>query len=401
MTAAAELRPVSRVPMQLVPLQTAGSSSEFDLLLACCSALRDGTRADRIQQFLSQSFHWDRLLRLGEHHRVIPGVYRELANLAPPYELDALRGAYEENIRKSLRLTGELIRILRHLESRRVDGLPYKGPVLAKLLYGDVTQREFSDLDILVRAEQVPKAKAALAELGYQPHVQLSDREEQAYLVSGYEYSFDGKLGRNMLELQWQITPRFYSVDFDVTGFFERSVELKLAGQVFRTLCSEDLFLVLCVHAAKHAWGQISLLCDIAQLVKTQPLDWDGIVGEASRLGIARIVGISLLLAHRLLGVPIPAVVEAALASDKQAECLADEIRSTILENHHCNPESLAYFRLMTRVRECAQDRARFLWRLLITPSVGEWSTAKLPSGLFGLYRIVRLFRLAKRAASA
>jgi hypothetical protein len=400
MATTAELRPVSPGLVQLVPLRAAGLCPEFELLLACCSALPDGSRKDRIYQILSQSFAWGLLLRLAKHHRVVPQIYRHLAELAPSYELDELRRAYEENVRKSLLLTGELIRILGHLESRGVDGLPYKGPVLAEVLYGDVTQRQFADLDILVRANQVPKAKAALAELGYRPHIELSEREEQAYFASGYEYSFDGPLGSNLLEVQWRITPRFYSVDFEVTGFFERSDQVKLAGQVCRTLRADDLFLVLCVHAAKHAWGHISLLCDIAQLVKRQPLDWDTVTRDASRLGIVRIVGITLLLVHRLLGAPIPAAALAAIASDRQAENLADEIRSAILSSHDCNPESPAYFRLMTRVRERAQDRARFLWRLLFTPSLGEWSTVTLPNELFGLYRIVRLFRLVKRAVT-
>jgi hypothetical protein len=401
MTVAAELRPVSHLPAKLLPPRIVGSCPEFELLLACCSALPDGIRTDRIRQILLLPFDWNRLLHLGEHHRVIPHIYRELRGLALHDELDVLRRAYEGNVRKSLRLTGELIRILGHLESCGVETLPYKGPVLAEVLYGDVAHRQYADLDILVCAGQVPTAKAALAELGYRPHVELSEREEQAYLVSGYEYSFDGTLGSNLLEVQWQITPRFYSVEFDVAGFFERSVEVRLAGHAFRTLCTEDLFLVLCVHAAKHAWGQISLLCDIGQFVNGQSLDWDAVAREASRLGITRIVGISLLLTQRLLGAPMPAAVQPVPANDKRAECLADEIRSAILGSQDCNPESLAYFRLMTRVRERLQDRARFLWRLLTTPSVGEWSTVKLPNGVFGLHRIVRLFRLAKRAASA
>jgi hypothetical protein len=400
MTVAAELRPVTPVAARLLPPRIVGSRPEFELLLACCSAL-PGTQTDRIRQILLLPFDWNRLLHLAEHHRVIPHIYRELKGLAPHDELGALRRAYEENVRRSLRLTGELIRILGHLQSHGVDALPYKGPVLAELLYGDVTHRQFSDLDILVCTKQVPKARAALAELGYQPNVALSEREERAYLVSGYEYPFSGTLGSNLLEVQWQITPRFYSVEFDLADFFERSVEVRLAGQVLRTLRSEDLFLVLCVHAAKHAWRQISLLCDIAQLVKTKPLDWDVVAREASTLGIIRIVGISLLLVRRLLGTPMPPTIQAVLANDRQAERFADEIRSAILASQDCNPESLAYFRLMTRVRERAQDRARFWWRLLSTPSVSEWSIVKLPSKLFGLYRVVRLFRLAKRVALA
>ncbi|MGC1437851.1 MAG: hypothetical protein WA847_18290, partial [Terriglobales bacterium] len=63
--------------------------------------------------------------------------------------------------------------------------------------------------------------------------------------------------------------------------------------------------------------------------------------------------------------------------------------------------ESLSYFRLMTRLRERWQDRARLLWRLTITPSVSEWSAIQLPQPLQPLYRLLRLSRLAKRLASA
>src|ERR1700674_2020415 len=152
MTVAAELRPVSRVHAQLAPPRIVASSPELELLLACCSALPDRVGADGIQQIISQPFDWNRLLHLGEHHGVIPHIYRELRGLAPQDELGALRRAYEENVRKSLRLSGELIRILRHLQSHGVGALPYKGPVLAQVLYGDVSQRQFSDLDILIRA---------------------------------------------------------------------------------------------------------------------------------------------------------------------------------------------------------------------------------------------------------
>ena len=61
------------------------------------------------------------------------------------------------------------------------------------------------------------------AELGYKPRLQLTPAAERAYLKSGYEYTFDGAQGRNLVEIKWQILPRFYSIGFEVDDFFEMS----------------------------------------------------------------------------------------------------------------------------------------------------------------------------------
>jgi hypothetical protein len=186
-----------------------------------------------------------------------------------------------------------------------------------------------------------------------------------------------------------------------------------------RTLRAEDLLLVLCVHAAKHVWIQLSWLCDIAQLAKSRQFDWTAIQDEARRLGIERIVNLNLLLAHKLLGSPLPPATQKRSlrsANDPQPNChserseesavgrnceTADEILRIIERSTHYDTESLPYFRLMMRLRERRRDRARFLWRLALTPSVSEWSAVHLPKHLQPLYRLVRLSRLIKRFASA
>src|SRR5207244_5452159 len=185
---------------------------------------------------------------------------------------------------------------------REIQALAHKGLVLAHLLYGDAAMRQFGDLDFLVRASDIARAQAALRELGYEPRLclQLSPRQEKAYLRSGYEYVFGLNAEKNLVELQWQILPRFYSVEFDFDELFQRSVEVEVQGARFRTLASEDLMLVLCVHAAKHEWAQLGMIRDIATLARFE-LDGRGREAEATRLGILRILGTSILLARHFI----------------------------------------------------------------------------------------------------
>ena len=396
------MSPAAPQPAAFTGSRTPGHtfSPEFDLLLACCSDSRYGPHTDRLLELLSQPIDWDRILQLAEHHGVVPHVYVRLSDAqdsVPAPALDRLRQRYEANARQALWLTRELFRILEHLGARGISALPYKGPVLAGLLYGDVVQRQFGDLDLFIHAADVPRAKAAVLELGYQHGLGLTARQKRAYLQSGYEYTFDSSYGRNLLEMQWQVLPRFYAVDFDINGLFQRAQALAVSGRTLQTLGREDLVLVLCVHAAKHAWIQLSWLCDLARLAESQPIRWENLQREAKRLGIERVVSVSFQLAHRLLGAEIPPPLQ---AEADQTKSLANQILPILSGGTEINPESIPYFKLMMDARERGRDRFRFLWRLAVTPGIGEWSAVRLPAALFPLYRGVRAVRLAGRLFS-
>ena len=409
MSSAIAAQPVSSAIPQVQPDSL--FNPEADFLLACCANGSQSERAERIRDILRHPLDWNRLVDLAEHHGVIPQVYRLLSpfrDAAPSDSFAALRQSQERNARQTLWLARELLRILKKFKSYSMVALPYKGPVLAEILYGNVTLRQFSDLDLLIHSSDLPRIKSALAELGYEPGIELREHEERDYLKSGYEYTFDSVQGKNLVEVQWRILPRFYSVDFDVDGLFDRAVPCTLGGAALRTLCAEDLILVLCVHAAKHAWQQLSWLCDIAELARSQQIDWNAVQEQAKHLGIQRIVAVSFFLAHKLLQTPLPDVLQPQVQKGAPSKlCLGGVFASTenlsnkvipmLVEGADYNTESIPYFRLMIGVRERWQDRLRFLWRLILTPSVGEWSAIQLPVPLFPLYRLVRVFRLMSR----
>lgn len=368
------------------------------MILACCGSDPEGRLNTRIQQILQHGVDWERLVHLAQHHGLVPLLYRRLGtgmDPTPSPGLEALRQQDRANAHRALWLTLELLNIHRHLKARGLEVLPYKGPILAEGLYGNVALRQFSDLDLLIRSGDLPRIKAALAELGYEPGLRLAQAAERDYLKSGYEYTFDGARGRNLLEIKWQVLPRFYAIGFDVSDFFERAAVVTLEGQRMRTLCDQDLMLVLCVHAAKHAWRQISWLSDIVQLARSRALDWAALQAEAKRLGIARLVTMTFLLAGKLLGADLPP--QLTPETDATTEALAQRIVKLIVADEEFDPEAIAYFRLMTELRERGRDRVSFWWRLLITPGAGEWSAVRLPRRLFPFYRLVRVCRLAGR----
>jgi len=372
---------------------------EWPILLAACSVDSDQEKADRIRVLLRQPVQWKLLSDLADRHGVAPLLYQTLAAFeiaVPADELRSLRDNYHRNVHKTLFLSRELIRILQYLSTLAVEAIPYKGLALAESMYGDIALRQSGDIDLLIRAQDLSRIIRAVGELGYTPHVTFSEAEQRAYLKSGYELAFDGQAGPNLLEIQWDLQPRFYAVDYDMSGIFQRAAATTIAGHSATTPAPEDLLMVLSLHAAKHVWGRLIWLRDIVQIMALPSLDWSWIEVQARELGIARILGVTLLLAHSLLEALIPKAAEKFVA-DATTRSLADEIHTHIVRQASCDLESVAYFRLMIRLRERRSDRLRFLYRLALTPGPSEWKAVRLPTALFPFYRVVRLWRLAVR----
>lgn len=370
--------------------RTEVDDSEFAVLLACCR----GQLADTP---LPEQVDWQHLLSAAEHHRVLPALFTAMREgLEIPAAVRAALSAKSYlHLQSTLCFCAELAGILRSFSTSKIDVLPLKGPVLSQILYGDSAARQFGDLDLLVRQNDVPRAKAALEALGYKPTLRLTPCQQRAYLRSGYEYVFTLQGKKCLVELQWQILPRFYSISFDIESLFARSMELAFDGQCVRTLGKEDLMLVLCAHGAKHEWEQLGIVRDIAALLASD-LDWQWIHAEAQRLGISRIVQISLMLAHRLFAAPLPQIFKSSAetrVSGRWAHLFEARLRASSM----ANPVSIGYFRTMLELREQWQDRARFAWRLATTPSIGEWDSVVLPEPLFPIYCGIRAFRLMRR----
>jgi hypothetical protein len=385
-----------------LPLPKNPAAPEWNLVLAASAPEPREKDLNRIRLLLEQPPDWDAVLRLADQHGTSSLLFQNMAgvsDLVPQAALVSLRRLYERNIHKSLFLTRELLRILECLDGLGVEVIPYKGVVLSEAYYGDAALRQSGDMDLFVQEQDVRRIQSAVRDLGYTARVSIPDDAEADYIASGYESTFDSAAGKNLLELQWALQPRYYAVDFDMDGLFERAVTVSLAGRLVKTPSAEDLLVVLSLHAAKHVWGRLIWLCDIAQILKRDNLNWDWVQLEAQELGVERILHITLLLAKRLLGSTIPEAIEAAIFTDGAAQGLAEQIVVSVAAGVSYEEEKLSYFRLMMRLRERRADRVRFIARLAFTPGPGEWEAIRLPRILFPLYRVVRLGRLAARFA--
>ena len=384
-------------------------ADEFEFLCALAGAELAPERIERIANWNRSALDWSEVLRLAEHHGVLPLAARNLIEHARglPAEVErTLRSAYEANLRRSLWFTVELARIMQHFGRRQLRAVPYKGAVLAQSLYRNLGLRSFSDLDFLISSADFERAKQALAEIGYRPAADLSPAVERLWLRTGYERAFDSAAGKNLVELQWALLPHFYGVDLHsddlgVEDLMARAGRTVVGGCEVPCLAPEDSLLVLCLHAAKHLWTRLIWLSDIAETLRSQsqaqPIDYSLAFGRARALGIVRILGVSFWLVKNVLRAKLPQAAEEMIAADPRVPALGAEFAARLVRGASYDFESTEYFRLILKLRERRGDRWRYLWRLVWTPGVGDIAAVQLPEALFPLYRIVRIGRLMRK----
>jgi len=328
-----------------------------------------------------------------------------LARPQVPAEIkQSVHSFYATNVKRGLWLAAELAAILEHFAKKGVPAIPYKGPVLAQSAYGNLALRTFHDLDLLIPLAQFAPAKNALAEIGFHPSQALSPPVERLYLHTGYERSFDGAAGKNMVELQWDLLPRFYAVDCSTAGMsvdalLSRAGRTSLGAAEVPCLSPEDSLLALCLHAAKHLWARLLWVADISATLRCHEIDFAAVAQRARALGIARIVAVSLRLAEQLLHTQLPATARELSTSQAEELLLTNEFVARLTRSAAYDFESPDYFLKIRRLRERPADRWRYLWRLLWTPGPGELAAIKLPEPLFPLYHVVRVGRLLRKLA--
>jgi hypothetical protein len=340
-------------------------------LLLCCTAVRgDAVTAARIAELAADGVDWEHLRRNALKHGVIPLLYQRLAALRPAGMPDdalaRLRRDQQRNSIRSLAITAELIRLLQYMERGGVQAVPYKGPALAQHVYGNITVRQFGDLDILVRPRDVPRAKALLCNEGYLPDRWPRRHREREFIRRHHAQPFQSADGRVRLELHWDFTPRALDVSFDLEALWRRLERRPLGSADVLTLPAEDLLLVLCVHGAKHCWSRLKGIRDVAETIVAHPaLDWEWVVDEAGAVGAQRILWLGLFLAAELLGAVLPPNVRSHIVEDPMVPRLAGDVRARLFRDdvrHAVSADAqLFYLQMRERMRERLPQAVRFV----------------------------------------
>ena len=235
---------------------------------------------------------WERIARRAERHGLSPLIYwkfRQDQTLLPPVIYNQFKQAYLTTLGRNRIFFAELERVLGWLTSQGITVVLLKGAVFARTLYEDIGLRPMSDLDILLRKEDISDAVHLLKQHGYEePVLHQSDLLKQD--VSHDVHLHLARPPHVDIEVHWLLVGgEKFRHKTDMEWFWQRIVPLTGWGEGVATLSPTAHLLYLCAHLGyQHGLGLIGWLwlLELARFLETyrQEIDWNDFVEGANHL---------------------------------------------------------------------------------------------------------------------
>jgi putative nucleotidyltransferase-like protein len=368
---------------------TGARSPEVEVLLDCCRADREGVR-------IPNKLDWVALGEAAEYHGLAPMLHSVVERSCPervPEEVSRqLRFSYRESAGRNLIFTRKLLALLDAFEGEGIAVVPLKGPVLAEMLYTDPVLRPFSDLDLLVRKQDVGAALGVLTREGYRLGAHLARLSVRSLLRIEFEVLLKQEQ-TPPVDLQWEIGLADYPFGYDPEILWRSLGRTRIAGREAACLSPESLMLFLCVHGAKHAWSRLHWVADVARLARLQT-DWQGTLEFASEAGCVRPVLLGLRLAHQLAGAAVPEAILQRAGEVEAVRQLSDQVVSRLNRVPPEEPDGVELTAFNAQMAEQWWKKVRHHAGMLRAPTDEELKLVALPEWLFFLYYPLRAMRL-------
>lgn len=280
--------------------QRAGLDPEHRLLLACALAPGGACRSDALAQV-----DWSRLEGACTAHQLRPRLCAFLeagadAGLAPAGLRERVKAIAHAHAGHGLMQAAELFRALEALAAAGVEAMPFKGPAFAMLLADGPRHRECADLDLLVRADDIARAAAALAPLGYEPALPAQALGSRWLRLATDELALARRADGGLVELHWRLGQRWYPAAIAIEDVWARAQTRELPGAQVAWPLAEDLLLLHISDGMKAGGTSLRWMADVAAIVGAHPgLEWEAIRAIAGRRGGLRTVRIALCAIER------------------------------------------------------------------------------------------------------
>ncbi|MBW4614351.1 MAG: nucleotidyltransferase family protein [Desmonostoc vinosum HA7617-LM4] len=350
-----------------IEVQEMQHSAEVELLLCCTRTQLDTSASERIKTLIQQNLNWAHIIKIAVFHKVMPLLYQSIVTTDPEIlsqpALAQLIDYFQANVRHNLSLTSELIKLINLFETQGIFVIPIKGAILAVSAYGSIALRQFNDIDILVRQQDVLTAREILIAQGYESSYNFTKEQEVARLKSPYckDNNYHHKYTGINIDFHWQLLQRYLSFPLEHKHLWERHTTVTLAGKAILNLSPEDNLLFLCIHGSRDRWNRLQLIADVAALIGVSAnIDWGLVIKQANTLGCRRRLLLGMLLARNLLEIELPTEIIQKIQLEPEIKLLATEIRQKIFsqtdETHQLFNKS--FFDL--RIRERLQDKLQY-----------------------------------------
>lgn len=358
----------------------------FDFVRTCVSHQPEEHRREKAERFMARGIEWETAVQEAIRHQVLGLFYHHVDTLLGSKLPSSLRDYIQEYWRgvriHNTFLSEELGNVIHRCENQGIPVLALKGPVLAKVAYGDMSLRQYVDLDILIPGSRFPDVDHLLQEMGYRYAGEFQHitgwRKQLALYLSG-QWPFTRRRGPFTIDVHTRIMPPGYSFSSDFEQYWKRSSSIRLKeGVRVRVFGPEDTVLILAHHGTKNQWRALKHVVDLAEYIQSGPdVDWEVLVNRSRAMNGSRALKLALIMVSDVMDTSLPAGVHRWAEGEQDVRDVAARMKG-YLRNQYQN-SALSYtkrVRLQLATKDTRYSQLRYifhsamhhLWSSLLSP---------------------------------
>ncbi|MBM2832842.1 MAG: hypothetical protein HW406_3 [Candidatus Brocadiaceae bacterium] len=268
---------------------------------------------------------WDIVYAKAIQRHIAPLLYKALINQSTFFQslnipndfLAKLQTTYVKTFYANKKNYDSLAAVLEVFNKEGIKAIFLKGSFLAHFVYKDIGLRSMSDIDILVKKDDLGVAERQLSLLGCEFLRTTQDRQVLDYLIEKHRTShhhlhpFIHPKGTKPLEVHWMIVHQNEPFNINIEALWERAKPAQIHGKNVHVLSPEDTLLNHSLHASycnKLVLSGLRSCCDTAAIINhyQQEIDWKQLQLRAYEWGAAKYLYLTLRLSQEILGAAVP-----------------------------------------------------------------------------------------------
>ena len=349
-------------------------------MLYCCQANIGNSDTDELIDTQRNGIDWGYFLKKARTEGISPLIYHRLQkvviskNNIPKDVIEELKKDYYLSATKNTLIFKELGKLLEACNKVGLQVIVLKGAALAETVYENLALRPMSDIDLLVRKEDLLSLDKQLKTLGYWP----SDRSvDDIDLYSpSYLTTLDYRNSSNnspSFHIHWHfvnstIPNDSYIKDIPIENIWRDAEKTRIAQVETQVMVPHHLIIHLSEHALRvtHSLSKFCFFCDINEAIAfyQERLDWDKLLRESDKFNLSRMVYLSLYFAGKFLATRIPHDVLLKLRPKRFT--LGEKLFINSISNNDRSP-GLSYL-VHLSMNKGLFRKMRFVWRTLFPP---------------------------------
>lgn len=324
----------------------------------------------------AQKLNWPHILQKNIKEGIAPLFYDNLSQFKytiPQKISERLEQIYLTNAYRNIRIYKKINTILSSFNKANLKVIPLKGIFLAEKIYENIAIRAItSDIDLLIKKEDLQKVNSILEGLGYKTSVHkklLPCAINKSHMNSINYFKNDESLP--CLHIHWHIVnislPTYmYTKNIKIARLFKFAKPITIANTQALELMPEHLIIYLAEHALKHSFDRLILLSDIDAVIKkyNKKINWQKLVEEAEEFEMQKQVFYGLYFTNYFLKTNIPDYVLNNL-KPKKTGFLEKRFIKAIKNNQRGT--KLCYFVYLALVKGHI-NKLKFIVRTLLPP---------------------------------